>query len=181
MVASALTERSGLPLYEAFDIYIAKPLQFGTYHWNLAPNGQGYMGGGVYMRPRDILKIGAMYLNDGVWNGQQITSPEWIETSTSPKIDISPETTGLTQDEFSNNYFGGQQAYVWRVDSVTSGGKTYDSYEATGNGGQILLIVPELDLSVVFTGGNYRWGSIWGRWRNDIVGRHVIPALNLDG
>lgn len=179
LVASSLADATGLPLYEAFDQFIAEPLGFGPYHWNLAPNGEGYLGGGVYMRPRDILKIGVMFAANGTWQGEQIMSADWVEEATTPQIAITPETTGLSPEAFSNNYFGGQQAYVWRTDTVTANGTSYDSYEATGNGGQILLVVPELELAVVFTGGNYRWGSIWGRWRNEIVGGHIIPALNL--
>lgn len=129
------------------------------------------------MRPRDILKIGAVYLAGGTWNGEQIVDRDWIEESTTPRIDISPETTGMTSEDFGNNYFGGSQAYIWRVDTVTAGERSYASYEASGNGGQLLIVIPEIDLSVVFTGGNYRMGGIWGRWRNDIIGGQIIPAM----
>jgi hypothetical protein len=38
-------------------------------------------------------------------------------------------------------------------------------------------VVPELALTVVFTGGNYIQGGIWGRWRQEIVGDQIIPAI----
>ena len=129
------------------------------------------------MRPRDILKIGAVFAGNGKWNGKQIVSADWIEESTSSKIAITPATTGMTDDEFNNNYFGGGQAYFWRTDTVKTPDGEYASFEATGNGGQILLVVPELELSVVFSGGNYYMGSIWGKWRNELVGAYVIPAI----
>jgi hypothetical protein len=44
----------------------------------------------------------------------------------------------------------------------------------------MLVVVPELDLAVVFTGGNYRMGSIWGRWRQQIIGDYLIPALKTN-
>ena len=177
LVGSSLRIAGGAPIIDSFDRLIAKPLQFGPYHWVTTPNGASYLGGGMYMRPRDILKIGATYVAGGVWNGEQVFDKHWIEKSTMPKIEISPKTTGMSPDEFGNNYFGGSQAYVWRVDTITVGEKTYDSYEATGNGGQILVIVPALDLAAVFTGGNYGMGGIWGRWRNQIIGGHIIPAM----
>ncbi len=177
LVGASLSTFGGAPVHELFDQLIARPLGFGPYHFTLAPNGEGYLGGGAYVRPRDILKIGAVYSAGGTWNGAQIIDEDWVEKSAKPQIDISPETTGMTPEDFNNNYFGGSQGYIWRVDSVTVGERSYGSYEASGNGGQLLIVVPELDLSVVFTGGNYRMGGIWGRWRDNIIGGHIIPAM----
>ena len=177
LVGASLSAFGGAPVQDLFDELIARPLDFGPYHFALSPNSEGYLGGGAYVQPRDILKIGAMYLAGGAWNGKQIVDGDWIEESTKPHIAISPETTGMTQDNFENNYFGGSQAYIWRVDTVISGERSFDSYEASGNGGQLLIVVPELELAVVFSGGNYRVGGIWGRWRNEIIGGHIIPAM----
>jgi CubicO group peptidase (beta-lactamase class C family) len=130
------------------------------------------------MRPRDILKIGILFSADGVWNGKQILDKEWAQKAVQPHIAISPATTGLSEDEFNNEYFGGFSGYHWRIDTViTPNGKKYQSYEATGNGGQIVLVVPDLDITAVFTGGNYRMGYIWGRWRNEIIGKYIIPSM----
>lgn len=178
LVGAGIRAAAGVPTPALFDRLIAEPLEFGPYHWNLAPNGAAYLGGGVYMRPRDILKIGAVYANGGTWNGERIIAPDWIAESTTPVLEISPETTGLSPEEFSNTYFGGSQAYIWRVDNVSVGERSYASYEASGNGGQLLIVVPELELAVVFTGGNYRMGGVWGRWRDAIVGGHIIPAMS---
>lgn len=177
LVGSSIASAGGKPIIELFDELIADPLSFGPYHWNLTPNGTAYLGGGPYMRPRDILKIGVMFAQDGKWNGEQVIDPAWTREATEAKIAISPETTGMTEEEFSNTYFGGRQAYEWRIDEVRAGERIYPSYEATGNGGQVLVVVPELDLVVLFMGGNYRQGGVWGRWRNQVVGGHIIPAM----
>lgn len=177
LVGASLTEFGQAPVHILFDKLIAKPLDFGPYHWPLAPNGEGYLGGGAYMRPRDILKIGAIYAADGVWNGQRIVRSDWIEESTKARIIVSPDTTGMTPEAFQNSYFGGSQAYIWSVNTIEVGDRSYASFQASGNGGQLLIVVPELDLVVGITGGNYRMGGIWGRWRDQIVGTHIIPAI----
>ncbi|MEM8492821.1 MAG: serine hydrolase domain-containing protein [Pseudomonadota bacterium] len=178
MSGYAIRQAAGVPILDAIHTLLAGPLQFTDYHWNLMPDGEAYLGGGAYLRPRDILKLGQIQLSDGEWNGTKVLAAGWIAASTQPRIDISPKTTGLTDDEFANNYFPGKQAYAWRVNDIPVGDRVYSSFETTGNGGQIVLVIPDLDMSVVFTGGNYFMGYIWGRWRNEIVGQYLIPAIN---
>ena len=43
--------------------------------------------------------------------------------------------------------------------------------------GQLLIVAPELEMVVVFTGGNYRQGFIWGRWGAQILGTEVVPSI----
>ncbi|MEM7703325.1 MAG: serine hydrolase [Pseudomonadota bacterium] len=177
LVGAALREFGKASVYELFDRLIAQPLQFGRYHWALSPNGEGYLGGGAYVRPRDILKIGAMYTAQGAWNGTQVIEKDWVGHSTEPKLVISPETTGMSQDEFQNNYFGGSQAYIWQSGVIGVDDREFASYQASGNGGQLLIVVPEFDLAVAINGGNYRMGGVWGRWGYQIVGNYILRAL----
>ncbi|MEQ1848251.1 MAG: hypothetical protein ABL983_22045, partial [Nitrospira sp.] len=145
--------------------------------WNLAPNGEGYLGGGARLRPRDLLKIGQTYLNGGVWNGRRIVSSEWIKSSTVPVVEVNETTTGLTSEDFANVYTGGADALAWHSFPITAGGRTYREYEAAGNGGQLLIVIPELDLALVMTGGNYGQGAIWTKWRDQFVASAIIPAI----
>jgi len=46
--------------------------------------------GGIYMRPRDMAKIGQLYLQKGVWNGNRIVSENWITESTLESIQVPP-------------------------------------------------------------------------------------------
>jgi CubicO group peptidase (beta-lactamase class C family) len=93
-------------------------------------------------------------------------------------VPISPETSvyGLLAPigPLANQ---GDDAYTWHLGGVSSANRSYPGYAATGNGGQVLIVIPELDLTVVFTGGNYRQGGIRGRWGNEIVGGEIIPAI----
>ncbi len=173
--ALALATRTWLP--ELFDRKIARPLQFGEYHWNLMPTNEGYQGGGAFLLPRDLLKIGQMYLNRGVWNGRRIVDESWIKTSIAPRVHISPASTGMSAEEFGNFYGEADDAYTWHLSKVKAGDQTFDTFAATGNGGQLLIVVPKLELVVVFTGGNYGQGGIWSRWGSEILPKEIIPAI----
>jgi CubicO group peptidase (beta-lactamase class C family) len=74
----------------------------------------------------------------------------------------------------------GADGFAWHRYGVRVGERRVESYEASGNGGQFLIVVPEFDLVVVLTGGNYGQGGIWTRWRDDIVGAQIIAALRSD-
>ena len=63
------------------------------------------------------------------------------------------------------------------MDRLRSRDRAYREFDASGNGGQLLFVIPELELAVVLTGGNYLQGGIWNRWRDDIVGAALIPAI----
>ncbi|HJW46018.1 MAG TPA: serine hydrolase, partial [Lysobacter sp.] len=177
LMGAALTTATKTWLPEFFDRAVARPLGFGPYHWNLTPTDDGYLGGGAWLLPRDLLKVGQAYLDGGQWQGHRIVDRAWIAESTAPRIAISPATTGLSEEEFGNYYGRGEDAYAWHLGAIRSGERTYRTFEATGNGGQILIVAPELELVAVFTGGNYRQGGIWGRWRDQIIGAEIVAGM----
>ena len=177
LVGGALTVGTRTWLPELFEKTVARPLQFGPWYWNLMPNGEGYLGGGAYLRPRDLLKLGQTYLDGGIWNGRRIVNSSWVASSTRPRMPVTPETTGYTTEEFGNYYGVGADGLAWHQGNLTVAGRTVEGYSASGNGGQVLLVIPEYRLAVVFTGGNYRQGGVWGRWGQQIVGDKIIPAI----
>ena len=177
LVGGALTRATGTWLPEYFDRTMARPLQFGRYYYNLMPNREGYIGGGVFMRPRDLLKVGQVYLDYGVWHGRRLVDSAWVVRSTSAHVEISEATTGLDSTRFADFYNKATDGYAWHLGQLRSGDRTYREYEASGNGGQLLMVVPELDLAVVFTAGNYMAGGIWQRFRDVLLANVIIPAL----
>jgi len=179
LTGAALTMATGEWLPAIFDRTIAEPLQFGSYYWNLMPNGEGYLGGGAFVRTRDFLKIGQAYLDGGVWNGRRVATEAWVKDAWAPHAHISEETTGVTGEAFANAYYDVDEGYAWHHITVKSGDRKYPAYHGNGNGGQLLLVVPQFDLVAMFTGGNYRQG-LWNRERDDILGEMIIPALNRE-
>ena len=92
-------------------------------------------------------------------------------------MEIYEVTTGLDSTQFPEFYNKAWDGYAWHLSELQSGNRTYREYEASGTGGQLLMVVPELDLVVVFTAGNYMFGGIWGRFRDALLVNVIIPAL----
>ena len=177
LVGGALTRATGTWLPALFERTIARPLQFGRYYYNLTPTLDGYLGGGVFMRPRDLLKVGQVWLDGGMWHGRRLVDSSWVSRSISPHVTISPATTGLDSIRFPEFYNEATDGYAWHLGTLESGGRAYREYEASGNGGQLLMVVPELDLAVVFTAGNYMFGGVWQRFRDVLLAQVIMPAL----
>ncbi len=161
---------------ELFERIVATPLQFGEWHWNLMPNHEGYLGGGAHLRPRDLLKLGQAYLEGGTWKGRRIVSADWVRESTRGRAAVNPATTGLDSTTFAKYYGEGADGYAWHPQSLKVGERTLQEYEANGNGGQILMVIPELDLAVVVTAGNYGQGALY-TIRQRIVAQGILPGV----
>ncbi len=138
------------------------PLGIEHYKFMLDPTGLLYMGGGLHLRPRDMLKYGQLYLAGGVWRGRRLLSEEWVRESWTPRGQ-------LEQFKWDHAY-----GYLWWHYRYQVGEQTVDAIEARGNGGQYISVVPSLDLVVVITGGNFRNGKT--RQPEAILQQFVLPA-----
>jgi len=118
--------------------YLFKPLGM-RYHWKHSPTGLPDTEGGLYLSSPDLAKIGFLFLKNGMWEGKQIVSPEWVKASVTPRMTV--------RDEGRSWKYG----FQWWLQLY---GKSPDRYAwaARGFGGQGLRVVPELDLITVFTG-----------------------------
>lgn len=154
---------TGVWLPTFFETYLARPLDIRTYHMNLMPTGDAYMAGGIYLRPRDMLKLGQLYLSGGVWHGRRVISKQWVKVSTSRHSQFSPD----------HGY-----GFTWHLHQINVDNHSYSEYAAEGNGGQFIMVIPELDMTVVITAGNYGAFDTWYKFQQ-LVPQYVIPAVLL--
>jgi CubicO group peptidase (beta-lactamase class C family) len=156
LLGAIVSGATHVPLDDYFAKRFAQPMNFGTYGMWLMPDPSAvYMGGGDYFRPRDFLKFGRLVLEAGQWNGTPIVSESWIRDSIVPRV--SPEGEG------------DQYGYGWHVQDVTVNGAPIRVINAGGNGGQLLLIIPALDVSVMVTAGNYNQFPVWRNFLPEIA------------
>jgi CubicO group peptidase (beta-lactamase class C family) len=99
--------------------------------WRKDPKGIECASFALYLTARDMAKFGYLYLNRGFWDGEQIISEDWVRNS--------------TKDHMTNIYGRYSYGYQWYLSFV--GGRP--AFLASGYGGQIIGVVPSLDLVVV--------------------------------
>lgn len=114
----------------------------------------------LYMRPRDVAKLGQLILKWGQWEQKQLVPASWIEQISFRKTQIS----------------GLDHSYLWWKLPFEKDGKKVDATCATGNGGQYILVFPEYDLVAIFTGGAYN--SQEDKLPFAIVNKVILPSLS---
>lgn len=113
-----------------------------NYSWDTHVSGLPQAGWMVKMTSRDMLKLGSMVLNKGNWNGEQLISSNYLAKATrgivKPTIDWMPATY--------------RYGYFWYQTPITTGDKSYNATFAWGGGDQRIIVIDELDLTIVITG-----------------------------
>ncbi len=160
LTGAVLAAASGSKLEELFMQLIAKPLQVNHYYLNISPSGHPYLGGGIYWQPRDFMKLGQVMLNGGTWNTQRIVSEEFAKKSISPIYQMRNKGYGY-------GWWSTQYPYLNR--KVTA-------FYAAGNGGQIVMGIPELELLIAFYAGNYSH-QVGRKIQEEFVPMYILPAL----
>ena len=151
LLTAILHEKTGMNPRDFAEQYLFRPLGISDVTWMTDPERIPYGAGGFRLTPRNMAKLGYLYLQDGVWDGMQIVSPGWVKSATQKHADVDVDP-----------HFG--YGYHWFT--VTA----MDGYAAMGNGGQIVLVIPKSDLVIVTTAATQE--SIF-----ELIDRYVLPAV----
>jgi CubicO group peptidase (beta-lactamase class C family) len=155
---------SGLRADKFAERYLFEPLSISDYYWAKIPDDIVETGGGLFLRPRDMAKLGYLFLNDGRWQGKQIIGGQWIKESTANYIDAAQIPAWVR----ANGY-----GYQWWLGSFKTGDQVIKSYGARGRGGQFILVFPDQQMVTVFTGLN---DNLLMNQPLDMVERYILPA-----
>jgi CubicO group peptidase (beta-lactamase class C family) len=131
LLSAIVQKQTGMSTQEFAEKYLFKPLGIERYSWSSDAEGIAIGGWGLQMAPRDMAKLGYLYLHGGNWDGQQIVSSAWIEEATRQHVETEDEGYGY--------------GYQWWTYSPLG------AYAAIGMGGQTVIVAPDLDLIVVTT------------------------------
>ena len=154
ILLSIVGKLSGEDVREFAQRALFRPLGFENHHWQY-PDASGMVAGGYGLRLRaiDMARFGELFLRGGYSNGQQLLSNQWVAAST------------MTA---ASAHYG----FMWWNHVAASG---YRSFAALGLYGQVIQVVPDLDLVFVMAANLARSQSKVVRRR--LLERYVIPAI----
>jgi CubicO group peptidase (beta-lactamase class C family) len=130
-----------------------EPLGIRDAAWPADPHGDNHGWGDLQLHPRDMAKIGQLFLRRGRWGERQIISESWIDSATRAHVE---RTSGKDQ-----------YGYFWWVPGPEYAGV----FEAIGRGGQRIIVWPAKELVVVYTGGGFN---------NDELTKFILKAVKAD-
>jgi CubicO group peptidase (beta-lactamase class C family) len=155
LLAYIFQKETGQDIEKYAQQYLFGPLGMDHY-WKRSPMGVVDTEGGLFLKTSDLAKIGYLFLHHGVWDGKQIVSKEWVEQSVTPFIDAEE---------------GFKYGFKWWLLPRT--GKTGYIWMARGFGGQRLMVLPEENMVVVFTG----WDILHDPSRDQELVERILPGV----
>jgi len=108
--------------------------------WARSPQGTVQTGGGLRLRGRDLLALAQLALDHGAWRGARVLDPEWVATSTRPHAQIDEQT---------------EYGYLWWLKDLPWRDRKVQVVFMSGNGGNKIGFVPELDVAFAITSNNF--------------------------
>ena len=158
LLAYIFQKETGQDIEAYGEQYVFAPLGI-KHYWKHSPMGVTDTEGGLYLSGTDLAKIGYLYLHDGMWDGKQVVSKDWVKQSLTPAIDA----------EGAFKY-----GYKWWLLPRTDGAGFV--WMGQGFGGQQLMIFPEKNLIATFTG----WSILKDPASpQDFVAR-ILPAVKSE-
>ncbi len=129
MLSAILTKVTGQRLLDYIRPRLLNPLGIDRILWLESPDGINVGGWGIHINMEDMLKLGVLYLNRGVWNGKRILSEAWIDEATAA---VSDNSSGGTVD-----WQAGYGYQIWRCQ--------HNCYRADGACSQYIIVSPDTD------------------------------------
>jgi CubicO group peptidase (beta-lactamase class C family) len=135
LLSAIMSLQTGENLLEFGTQYLFGPLGIPKPTWPSDPAGRSLGWADLRLTPREMAKLGYLFLHDGVWDGKQVVSKGWVSKAWTPFVNIHDKVS---------------YGYGWWIDQSNA---EMPIYEAVGRGGQRISVIPSLDTVVVLTSG----------------------------
>lgn len=150
-ILSAIIQKStGMNTADFARTNLFEPLGITGFQWSADSAGLSIGGWGLQLTPREMAKLGYLFLRRGEWDGRQIVSSDWVNAATKKQVS-------------ADNTLG--YGYHWWISADGS------AYMALGRYGQAIYVKTDLDLVVVITAQEDNHDRALG-----LIGAYILPA-----
>ncbi len=149
LIGALIARGTGMKLEEFARQALFEPLGIAGFDWTRGHDGIAVAASGLRLRPRDLLRIGALVLARGKRGNRQIVSEAWLDAAFKPAI-----KTSFDGVEYGRLWYSGET----QVPALAGPRRWLAGF---GNGGQRLFVLPDADLAVVVMTGNYDKPDSW--------------------
>ncbi len=167
LLGDVVRRSTGLTLADFANQYLFTPLGITSFDWIGFPNAPhiAIASSTLYLRPRDMAKIGQLYLQKGVWNGNRIVSENWVTESTLESMYVPPSRNPIPG--FIKSY-----GYQWWRGTFSNG--NIETYFAAGWGGQFIYVIPDMNMVIVITAGDFEGQGYQGFY--SLINDYIMVA-----
>ena len=162
LLGQVIERKTGESIDQFFKNTLFDPLGISVWQWGRSPTGEFMTGGGLRLRTRDLAKVGQMLIDEGIWEEIQVVPASWVNKATSPSVRAN-----------ESQQYGYQ---FWQRNWKTSCGEMPASY-MSGNGGNNILLLPDLDAIVVLTRQHYGQRGMHQQ-STRLIENYLLPALS---
>jgi CubicO group peptidase (beta-lactamase class C family) len=138
LLSGIIANKTGQSAEEFAKENLLNALGITNWEWLTGPNEITNTGWGLFLHPVNMAMFGYLYLKNGLLNGEQVVSEDWVNESTSNHIDPYGYQWWMMPNALVEVYPEAESAYY-----------------AVGYGGQYIFVLPNLNMVVVFTAENY--------------------------
>jgi CubicO group peptidase (beta-lactamase class C family) len=172
VVGECIKRSYGMRLDQFASDLLFKKLNINEAYWLVRPSGWVWASGELFITPRSMLKIGQLYLQNGIWNGEQIVSHEWINRLKNPYTKFDANSHWHEQGWLQNADMYGYKDAWWNLMTETYGN---NAFTASGWGEQRIMVLPEFDMVVVFTGGSQLHEPLFTA--HEMMTSYILPSI----
>lgn len=147
LLSGIITRATGLNAAAFAEAHLFSPLGITKWKWPEDPQGNNDAGSGLWLHPANMAMFGYLYLKSGRLGDAQVAPESWVEASSFHHLPFDNWSPSMNK---SHDY-----GYQWWLVSEKSSHYDPDNigdiYYASGLGGQMIVVMPDIDMVVVLT------------------------------
>ena len=163
MLSAIVQKVTGMKTLDYLKEKLFNKMNISVVNWEESPEGVNTGGWGLHIQSESLAKVGQMWLDKGVWNGEQLISKRWIAQMN-------------TKQANGGDYGYGFQTWMCKWPGTV---------RADGALGQYVIVVPDKDVVIVlteasFTNGKPQRGLIWDKFLPSLSDKPLPPSRDYE-